>query len=48
MHDQNYERKISILDWGIIISAILLLLTVYLPQSIWKEEVNSANWADKE
>ena len=38
MHDKNYERKISILDWGIVISAILLLLTVYLPQSIWKEE----------
>lgn len=43
MHDQNYERKISILDWGIIISAILLLLTVYLPQSIWKEEVKFRN-----
>ena len=39
MHDQNYERKISFLDWGIVISAILLLLTVYLPQSIWEEEV---------
>ena len=39
MHDQNYERKISILDWGIIISAMMLLLAVYLPQSIWKEEV---------
>ena len=39
MHDQNYERKISVLDWGIVISTILLLLTVYLPQSIWKEEV---------
>ena len=39
MHEQNYERKISILDWGIVISAILLLLTVYLPQLIWKEEV---------
>ena len=38
MHEQNYERKISILDWGIVISAILLLLAVYLPQSIWKEE----------
>ena len=38
MHDQNYERKISVLDWGIVISAILLLLTVYLPQSIWEEE----------
>ena len=39
MLDKDQEGKISILDWGIIISAILLLLTVYLPQSIWKEEV---------
>jgi hypothetical protein len=38
MQGQNYERKISILDWGIIISALLLLLAVYLPQSIWQEE----------
>ena len=43
MHEQNYERKISILDWGIVISAILLLLTVYLPQSIWKEEAKFRN-----
>ena len=39
MRDIEQERKISILDWGIIISALLLLLTVFLPQSIWKEEV---------
>ena len=38
MQDQNYERKISLLDWGIILSALLLLLVVYLPQSIWEEE----------
>ena len=38
MQDNNYERKISILDWGIIISALLLLLALYLPQFIWKEE----------
>ena len=38
MQGQNYERKISILDWGIIISALLLLLAVYLPQSVWHEE----------
>ena len=36
MLSKEQERKISILDWGIIVSAILLLLTVYLPQSIWK------------
>ena len=39
MLSKEQEMKISILDWGIIVSAILLLLTVYLPQSIWKEEV---------
>tara|TARA_B100001029_G_scaffold179608_1_gene189845 strand:+ start:1968 stop:2741 length:774 start_codon:yes stop_codon:yes gene_type:complete len=38
MQDQNYEKKISILDWGIVFSAIFLLLAVYIPQSIWKEE----------
>ena len=38
MQDQHYRRKISILDWGIIISTLLLLLTIYLPQSIWLEE----------
>ena len=38
MLDKNYERKISLLDWGIILSTLLLLLTIYLPQSIWQEE----------
>ena len=38
MKDQKYELKISMLDWGIIISTLLLLLVVYIPQSIWKEE----------
>ena len=38
MHDQQYERKISLLDWGVIIASLLLLLTIFLPQSIWLEE----------
>ena len=38
MQKQNYSQKINLLDWGIIISALLLVLTVYLPQSIWEEE----------
>ena len=38
MSKMNYEKKISILDWGIVISVILLLLSVFLPQIIWKEE----------
>ena len=39
MIDENQDRKISLLDWGIVAAALLLLLTVFLPQSIWKEEV---------
>ena len=38
MQDKNYDRKISILDWGIIISALLLMIAVYLPPIIWQEE----------
>ena len=38
MQGQNYKNKISLLDWGIILSTLLLLLVVYLPQSIWQEE----------
>ena len=38
MKNLNYEQKISFLDWGIVISAIFLLLSVYLPQIIWEEE----------
>lgn len=38
MQDQNIIRKISLLDWGIIISSLLLLLTIFLPQYIWQEE----------
>ena len=36
--NNNYRKKISLLDWGIILATILLLLAVYLPQSVWKEE----------
>ena len=43
MLSKEQEMKISILDWGIILSALLLLLTVYLPQSIWKEEIEFRN-----
>jgi len=43
MHNKSYERKISILDWGIVITAILLLLTVYVPQIIWNEEAKFRN-----
>ena len=34
----NFETKIGLLDWFILLSIILLLLIVYIPSSIWVEE----------
>ena len=33
------NKKIEILDWGIIFAAIIMLFMVYIPRSIWQEEV---------
>ena len=38
MQDQNIIRKISLLDWGIVLSSLLLLLTIFIPHFIWQEE----------
>ena len=32
------DRKIAILDWGIIFSILLLFIIIYIPRSIWIEE----------
>ena len=32
------DKKIGILDWLILIAVMLLVVLVYIPQSIWKEE----------
>ena len=34
----NFKTKIGLLDWSILLSIILLLLIVYIPNSIWSEE----------
>ncbi len=39
MEKKEMEKKIGLLDWGIIISGIVMLLIVYIPNQIWKEEV---------
>ena len=31
-------NKISLLDWSIFISVIILFITIYIPQQIWAEE----------
>ena len=41
----NINKKIEILDWGIIFSAIIMLFMVYIPVSIWEEEVKIRNEA---
>ncbi len=43
--NENMNKKIEILDWGIIFSAIIMLFMVYIPVSIWKEEVKIRNEA---
>ena len=42
---ESMDKKIEILDWGIIIASIIMLFMVYIPKSIWKEEVNIRNEA---
>ena len=39
----KFEKKIGLLDWGILISILLLLLIVYIPSSIWIDEKNDRN-----
>ncbi len=35
---KSYDKQISILDWSIIFSIIVLFIMVYIPQSVWSEE----------
>ena len=36
--NKKYDKKISILDWFIVGSIIVMFLMVYIPQNIWSEE----------
>lgn len=38
-NEKSIERKISILDWGILLSVIVLLVVIYIPSAIWRQEV---------
>ncbi len=38
-NENNIERKISILDWGILLSVLVLLVVIYIPSSIWRQEI---------
>ena len=37
--DKLLEKKISLLDWAIIMVALIMLIMVYVPSSIWEEEL---------
>ena len=34
----KFEKKVGALDWGIVLSVIVLFLMIYIPNSIWVEE----------
>ena len=40
MANVDLDKKINLLDWGIIFSTLVMLLMVYIPQIIWSEEDN--------
>ena len=44
-NQNNINKKIEFLDWGIIFATIIMLFMVYIPVSIWKEEVKIRNEA---
>jgi len=37
-NQHNIERKIGILDWGIIFAILVLFASIFIPAFIWKEE----------
>ncbi len=39
MNQKKIERRISLLDWLIILAALVMLAVVYIPAEIWKDEV---------
>ena len=41
------DRKIGVLDWGIIFSILILFLIIYIPRSIWMEEMEIRDDARK-
>ena len=43
MQQENIDKKVGILDWGIIISFLVMMVVIYIPLSIWEEEVKYKN-----
>ena len=35
---KSYDKQISVLDWFIFFSIIVMFIVVYIPQSVWSEE----------
>ena len=38
MKFKSYEKKISVLDWVVLASILILFIMVYVPQVVWAEE----------
>jgi len=43
MQQENIDKKIEFLDWGIVFSFLIMLVVIYIPLSIWEEEENYKN-----
>ena len=43
MDQHSIDKKIGILDWGIVFSFFIMLIIIYVPLSIWEEEKNYKN-----
>lgn len=39
MEQKKVERRISLLDWLIILAALIMLTVIYIPADIWRDEV---------
>ena len=40
MQKNNIDKKVGLLDWGIVFSFLIMLVVIYIPLSIWEEEEN--------
>ena len=47
MQHEKIDKKVEILDWGIIFSFIVMMIVIYIPLSIWEEEEKYKNESRK-
>ena len=38
MDQKSIDKRVGILDWGIIFSFLIMIVIIYIPLNIWAEE----------